>query len=48
MSGWLLVVEVSWTSDGGAVDGGFFCDLLWRSPSVSGFPIVESVFLATH
>ena len=34
VSEWLLVVEVSWTSDGGAVDGGSLCGLLQRSPSV--------------
>ena len=43
VSEWLLVVEVSWTSDGEAVDGGSLCGLLRRSPS-SGFLIVESVF----
>ena len=34
VSEWLLVVEVSWTSDGGAVDGGSLCGLLQRSLSV--------------
>ena len=37
---WLLFVEVSWASDGGAVDGDSLHGLFQRSPSVPGLPNV--------
>ena len=43
---WLLFVEVSWASDGRAVDGDPLRGLFQRPPSVLGFPNVVLLVLA--